>query len=206
MVFGSRAYYLIAIILILISIVAFMLSFEKKKPDAREVVTLAVITAMAIIGRVIFFMTPQFKPCAAVIIICGIMLGKQAGFLCGALTAFVSDFFYGQGPWTPWQMIAFGLIGLISAILFQNRRIIYNKLVMCIYGFLITFILYGLIMDTATVLISTDTPRLKAFIAAYTSGVFFNAVHGISTVVFLFVLSGEMFKKLERMKIKYNMY
>ena len=67
-------------------------------------------------------MLPQFKPCVAIIIITGIMLGKQAGFLCGALTAFVSDFFFGQGPWTPWQMFAFGIIGFISAIVFQKRK------------------------------------------------------------------------------------
>ena len=58
-------------------------------------------------------MTPQVKPCAAIIIITGIALGKKAGFLTGAMTAFVSNFFMGQGPWTPWQMVAFGLLGYI---------------------------------------------------------------------------------------------
>ncbi|MFQ6929633.1 MAG: ECF transporter S component [Eubacterium sp.] len=66
-------------------------------------------------------MLPQFKPCVAIIIITEIMLGKQSGFY-GALTAFVSDFFFGQGPWTPWQMFAFGIIGFISAIFFQKRK------------------------------------------------------------------------------------
>lgn len=70
-------------------------------------------------------MLPQFKPCVAIIIITGIMLGKQSGFfLCGALTAFVSDFFFGQGPWTPWQMFAFGIIGFISAIVFSKKKVL----------------------------------------------------------------------------------
>ena len=98
-----------------------MWSFEKRKPKTREVVVLAVMTSIATLGRVIFFMLPQFKPCVAIIIITGIMLGKQSGFLCGALTAFVSDFFFGQGPWTPWQMFAFGIIGFISAIFFKKE-------------------------------------------------------------------------------------
>ena len=122
MLFKGREYYLVAILIIVISIFLFMWSFEKRKPKTREVVVLAVMTGIATLGRVMFFMLPQFKPCVAIIIITGIMLGKQAGFLCGALTAFVSDFFFGQGPWTPWQMFAFGIIGFISAIVFQKRK------------------------------------------------------------------------------------
>ena len=97
MLFKGREYYLAAILIIVISIFLFMWSFEKRKPKTREVVVLAVMTSIATLGRVMFFMLPQFKPCVAIIIITGIMLGKQAGFLCGALTAFVSDFFFGQG-------------------------------------------------------------------------------------------------------------
>ena len=122
MLFKGREYYLAAILIIAISIFLFMWSFEKRKPKTREVVVLVVMTSIATLGRVIFFMLPQFKPCVAIIIITGIMLGKQSGFLCGALTAFVSDFFFGQGPWTPWQMFAFGIIGFISAIVFQKRK------------------------------------------------------------------------------------
>lgn len=117
-----RHYYIVSILIIVAAIGIFVWSFEKRKPKTREIVTLGVLTGMAIVGRVIFFMTPQFKPCAAIIIITGIMLGKQSGFLCGCLTAFISDFFFGQGPWTPWQMIAFGLIGVLSAIVFSGKR------------------------------------------------------------------------------------
>ena len=69
-----------------------MWSFEKRKPKTREVVVLAVMTGIATLGRVMFFMLPQFKPCVAIIIITGIMLGKQSGFLCGALTALCQIF------------------------------------------------------------------------------------------------------------------
>ena len=93
-----RHYYIVSILIIVAAIGIFVWSFEKRKPKTREIVTLGVLTGMAIVGRVIFFMTPQFKPCAAIIIITGIMLGKQSGFLCGCLTAFISDFFFGQGP------------------------------------------------------------------------------------------------------------
>lgn len=203
-----RSYYVVAIFIIIISIAVFLWSFEKRKPKTREVVLLAVMAALAVVGRVAFFMTPQFKPCAAIIIITGIMFGKQSGFLCGVLTAFVSDFFFGQGPWTPWQMIAFGMIGLLSAVIFSGKRIkkAHNKILISVYGFLVTFLLYGIIMDTATVFMYTDTPKLSTFIATYASGIFFNFVHGLSTFVFLFLISDVTLKKLERLKNKYNIF
>ena len=203
-----RQYYLIAIVMIFLAVLFFLWSFEKRKPQTREIVMLAVLTAMAIVGRLIFFMTPQFKPCAAVIIITAVMLGKEAGFLCGCLTAFISDFFFGQGPWTPWQMFAFGIIGLVSALIFSGagKRLIENRLFISVYGFFITFVLYGIIMDTATVLMYTDTPTLGALLTTYAGGIIFNLIHGLSTFIFLFVLSGEMFRKIKRIKMKFNMF
>ena len=203
-----REYYFISVGIIILAILFFIWSFEKRKPLTREIVMLAVLTAMAIAGRMIFFMTPQFKPCVAVIIITAIMLGKEAGFLCGCLTAFISDFFFGQGPWTPWQMFAFGLIGLVSALIFskERKKYIENRLLLSVYGFLITFVLYGIIMDTATVMMYTDKPTWGAFLASYVGGIVFNLIHGVSTFVFLFVLSGEMLKKISRIKMKFNMF
>ena len=204
----DRQYYIISLAIIFLAIAFFMVSFEKKKPREREVVILAVLTAIAVVGRVIFFMVPQFKPCAAVVIIVGVMLGKQAGFLCGALTAFVSDFFFGQGPWTPWQMVALGLIGFLAAMLFYGKResLANNKWILCGFGFLATFVLYGLLMDTATVFMQVKDPSPGAFIAAYISGIVFNLIHGISTVVFLWILSPQLIKKIKRIKMKYGVF
>lgn len=203
-----REYYVISIVIIIAAILWFMWSFERRKPQEREVVMLAVMTAMAVVGRAIFIVTPQFKPCAAIIIITGIMLGKQSGFLCGALTAFVSNFIFGQGPWTPWQMIAFGLVGLVSAIIFNGKREHYadNRILLGIYGFLITFLLYGFIMDTSTVLMYTDKLRLSTFMATYLSGLYFNIIHGLSTLIFLLLLSKSIFSKIRRLKVKYGMF
>ena len=166
------------------------------------------MTALAVVGRLAFFMTPQVKPCAAIIIITGVMLGRQSGFLCGALTAFVSGFFFGQGPWTPWQMIAFGIIGFLSGVLFSKKNIkyAYNKWIISIYGFLATFVIYGFILDTATVFMYTDTPKTETFVATYLSGIGFNLIHADSTFVVLFLISNATIKKLERLKIKYKMF
>lgn len=100
MVNDSRFYYGVGLLIILISFVVFACMDLKKKTEGKRNSMLVCMISFAVIGRVIFYMTPQVKPCAAIIIITGIALGKKAGFLTGAMTAFVSNFFMGQGPWT----------------------------------------------------------------------------------------------------------
>ena len=206
--FGDRIYLIVSVALIILAIVLFVRGFEKKKPATKDVVLISVMISLAVVGRLVFFMIPQFKPCAAVIIITGIMLGKQAGFLSGVMTAFISDMFFGMGPWTLWQMIGFGLIGLISAIIFNQERIEkmggFAKLILCTYGFLVTFLLYGLLMDTATVFMVTDKPKLSTFIATYSAGIVFNMIHGISTFIFLYLMANPLSKKIKRVLVKYG--
>lgn len=206
--FGDRIYLIVSVALIVLAIVVFVRGFEKKKPGTKDVVLISVMISLAVVGRLVFFMIPQFKPCAAIIIITGIMLGKQAGFLSGVLTAFISDFFFGMGPWTVWQMIAFGIIGVLSAIIFNEDRIKkmggYGKLILCCYGFVVTFFVYGIIMDTATVFMVTDKPTVKIFVATYLSGVIFNMIHGISTFIFLYLMANPLSKKIKRVLVKYQ--
>ena len=206
--FGDRLYLIASVVLILLAIVLFVFSYERRKPSTKDVVLISVMISLAVVGRLVFFMIPQFKPCAAIVIITGIMLGKQAGFLSGVMTAFISDMFFGMGPWTLWQMIGFGLIGLISAIIFNQERIEkmggYAKLILCTYGFLITFVLYGLIIDTATVFMVTDKPKLSIFIATYSAGIVFNMIHGISTFIFLYLMANPLSKKIKRILVKYQ--
>ena len=206
--FGDRLYLIVSVVLIVLAIVLFVRSFERKKPGTKDVVLISVMISLAVVGRLVFFMIPQFKPCAAIIIIAGIMLGKQAGFLSGILTAFISDFFFGMGPWTVWQMIAFGIIGVLSAVIFNEDRIEkmggYGKLILCIYGFVVTFFVYGLIMDTATVFMVTDKPQWTTFVATYSAGVVFNMIHGISTFIFLYLMANPLSKKIKRVLVKYQ--
>lgn len=206
--FGDRLYLIASVVLIVLAIVIFVRSFERKKPGTKDVVLLSVMISLGVVGRLVFFMIPQFKPCAAIVIITGIMLGKQAGFLSGVMTAFISDMFFGMGPWTLWQMIGFGLIGLISAIIFNQERIEkmggFAKLILCTYGFLVTFLLYGLLMDTATVFMVTDKPKLSIFIATYSAGIVFNMIHGISTFIFLYLMANPLSKKIKRVLVKYG--
>ena len=198
---NDRSSVFIGICIITVSILPFAVAFEGRRPQARELILIAVMSAIAVVGRMAFFMVPQFKPVTAVVIITGIGLGPEAGFLTGVISGFVSNFFFGQGPWTPWQMFAFGIIGLFAGMIFKKKK---NKYVICMFGGAATFLIYGLIMDVSSVLNFTGNLTWPTVKASLISGIPFNLIHGISTVIFLFVLFGPMESKLERMKKKYG--
>lgn len=204
-VLQDRKYYFISLLIILYTMIPFAMVFEQRKPQAREIIVIAVLAAIAVAGRAAFFMLPQFKPVVAIVIIAGVSLGAEAGFLVGALAGFVSNFFFGQGPWTPWQMFCFGIIGFLAGILFQKGLLPKKKLPLCLYGGLSTFFIYGGIINIGSLMMFTPSFSWKALLATYASGFWFDLVHAIATVFFLFILARPMLEKLDRIKIKYGL-
>ena len=150
-------------------------------------------------------MIGSFKPIAAIVIITGVSLGGEAGFLCACLIMMISNMFFGQGPWTPWQMFSFGMIGFLAGILYQKGILKARKLDLCIYGFLSVFLIYGGIMNPASVLMSYGYITKSSLIAYYISGAPVDLVHAVSTVIFLWLLSRPLLEKLERIKVKYGL-
>lgn len=202
---GDRKYTFISLLIILETMLPFVLVFEGRKPQARELVILAVLTAIAVAGREAFFMLPQFKPVVAMVIIAGVAFGGEAGFLVGALSGFVSNMLLGQGPWTPWQMFAFGIIGFLAGVLFKKGVLLRNREALCVFGGLTTFVIYGGLMNPASVLMYQSHPTKEMFFAAYLQGIPFDLVHALATVVFLMVISQPMLEKLDRIKVKYGL-
>lgn len=199
--FGDRYYYLTSILIIILTLFMFFLQFEKRKPKTREVVLISVLCTIAVLGRVIFSITPQFKPIIAIIILSAIVFGSETGFMVGSISTFVSNFLFGQGPWTAWQMITMGLIGFITGIVFKDKKI--STIVICVYGFLMTFLFYGLIMNISTGLMYMDS--WDFVLTSIITGLVFDLIHAISTVVFLAVLTKPMVFKLNRVKDKYGL-
>ncbi len=199
----SRKYYFISLAVIIETLVPFFVMFETRHKTAKEIAIVAVMCALAIAGRVAFEMLPQFKPVAALVIISGIMLGGEAGFLVGAISAFVSNFFFGQTPFTPWQMLAFGLIGFLSGILYK-KGMPKKRGGLCIFGFLATVIIYGGILNPVAVILGQPSPTPEMFITAYVTGFAFDVVHALATAVFLYFIALPMGEKLSRIKKKYD--
>jgi energy-coupling factor transport system substrate-specific component len=206
----DRKYYFISLLLIFYAMVPFFVRFEGRKPQSREVVILAVMVAIGVAGRAAFFMVPQFKPVVAIVVIAGVCLGKESGFLVGAMTAFVSNFIFGQGPWTPWQMFCFGLIGFLAGLLFEKNLVRKapgkRRLILCLYGAFAAFFIYGGIIDLWTILGMTAQPVWETFLLVYTVALPFNLIHTIATVFFLYLIANPMINKLERVKLKYGAF
>lgn len=201
----ERKYYFISLLLIAYTMVPFFVGFEKKRLQARELIIIAIMVALGTVGRAAFFMLPNFKPCLAVIIISGIALGRESGFLVGALTAFVSNFLFGQGPWTPWQMFAMGIVGYLAGYLAEKHLLGKKKLPILVFGGFCGFILYGLIVDVWTILAMTPIPTWQTAAIVYGAALPINAIHGLATVVFLFFLAMPLIEKINRVKEKYGM-
>ena len=202
---GDKKYYFISLLIILETMIPFAFAFENRKPKARELVIISSLCAIGVAGRTAFFMLPQFKPVAAIVIISGVAFGGETGFLVGAITAFVSNFFFGQGPWTPWQMFSFGIIGFLAGIMFQKGILRKTKTDMCVFGFLVTFVIYGGIMNPASVIMWQSNININMLLSSYVMGMPFDFIHAVSTVFFLFFAAEPMLEKLERIKIKYGL-
>lgn len=198
----TTSFYLVSVIILLISMLPFLLSYEKSMPSARELALIAVLISIAVASRAVFYLIPQFKPIGAVVIVSAVCLGAERGYIVGAFSAFISNFIFGQGIWTPFQMAALGLVGFMAGITF--KKIKPNKWLLSIVGFLLTFVLYGIIADTSSVIFLADDFTASAAIAVYTAGVPFSAIFGCTTALFLFLFGEEFIKKLNRINIKYG--
>ena len=204
--FGDRQYYLFSVIVMILIMLPFFIRFERRKPTSRELVTLAVMSALAAASRAAFVMVPHFTPMTGIIMITGLALGAEAGFITGSLGAFVSNFVFGQGPWTPWQMFAYGLAGFIFGILGRKGLINSEKrLPAAIIGGLMVLCIIGPLLDTATLFLISAGVQHTSVGAVYLAGVPVNAIHGLSTFITIFVLGKPICEKLERIRIKYGM-
>ena len=178
--------------------------YRTARPGARELVLLACLCGLGVAGRGAFFWAPQCKPVTALTILTGVSLGGQAGFLVGAVTMLVSNLFFGQGPWTPWQMFAMGCIGGLAGSLFSRRGRRPRKGMLCLFGFLAAVVLYGAVMNTASVLLWSHSLQWELIAAACAAGLPMDLLHGGSTALLLYLLADPVQGKLDRMREKYG--
>lgn len=108
---------LLMFVVVTLVLALFFLGYDRSRPALRQIVPTLVLAALAAAGRILFAPVPDFKPLSAIAIIAGATLGPCNGFMVGSLAALTSNFFFGQGMWSPWQMYAWGLIGYLGGFL-----------------------------------------------------------------------------------------
>ncbi len=201
-VFCDRRYMLISTAVAIASCFVFYLSFEKNERGSHRLVILAVMTALSVVGRFVFAPVPFFKPVAAIVIICGMNMGCEAGFLCGSLSAFLSNFLFMQGPWTPFQMFIWGMIGFAAGLIREPLK--KSRALLFAYGAL-SGIVYSAFMDIWTTVWFDGHFLFSRYIAAIAAALPITAVYVISNIVFLMLLSAPVSRKLERVNKKYGL-
>lgn len=194
---------LLSTVIIIAAMIPFFARFEHSKPQPRDIVPLVILSVIAALGRVIFVFIPNGQPVSAIVIVAALSFGPQAGFMTGSLSALASNMFLGQGPWTPWQMFSWGLIGYFAGKL-NNTPLFKHKIAIYIYGFVMGFI-YGWIMNIWYVIGFVKPINMTTVGAAYLASFYFDLSHAISTVIFLIPILIPWGKKLTRIKIKFGL-
>ena len=205
----GRMYYLTSTLVVMEVMLPFFFAFETRRPQARELVTIAVMCALATAARVVIHI-PDFKPILGIIMVAGIAFGAEAGFLTGAVSAFASNFFFSQGPWTPWQMMAYGIGGFVAGLLFHKKRPFPGRpwlstLALSAVGFLTVMLVVGPLLDTCTVFTTGSRITWKYALAVYAAGFGYNLTHAAATAITIFLVSRPLLEKLDRLKRKYGM-
>ncbi len=200
-IFDEQSPAMITLLVTIAALLLFCSGYDRKQTGSRRLVLVAVMTALSVLGRFVFAAVPGFKPITAIVIITALWIGGESGFLVGALTALLSNFYFGQGPWTPFQMLAWGMIGLMAGYLAQWLKS--SRVLLCLYGIL-AGVAYSLLLDVWTVLWYNSGFSWPLYTAALATAVPLMISYAVSNVVFLLLLSKPLGSRLERVKIKYG--
>ena len=201
-----KQYYVASALIIALALAALFLSLEKKKMQTRELVAIACVVALAVVGRAALFMIPQVKLTCAIVILAAISFGPYVGFLSGALSMLTSNIIFGQGAHTPFQMFGMGLVAFLCGLVFYKKKYGRNRWAVAIVGGILCFAVYGFIVDSGSALLFTAVPTFKTMLPVYISGLSFNAIHAVTTLVALFAATPYIQDTFGRIAKKYGLF
>ena len=175
--------------------------YERSHPSSHTVALVATLAALATIGRIAFAALPNVKPTTDIVLIAGYTLGGAPGFAVGAVTALASNFFFGQGPWTPWQMFAWGIIGVAGAGLARISRRRLGRIPMAI-ACGVAGMVFGLILDLSTWVTFTGAHTFDQYIVIEGQALTFNIAHAVGNIVFFLAFGPALIRALLRFRAR----
>jgi energy-coupling factor transport system substrate-specific component len=190
---------LLATALVILAIAAFFFEFEERAASSKEIALISMLATISAVLRVPFAALPNIQPCTFLIICSGYAFGPVAGFMVGAITPLVSNFFLGHGPWTPYQMLAWGLCGVSAAYL---RRFNPGRNMLALFGIIWGY-LFGWIMNifywTAYVYPLTFT----TFMVTQLSSLWLDTFSAVGNLIFLGLFGRKTIAILERFRKRF---
>jgi energy-coupling factor transport system substrate-specific component len=198
---SSLSWGLAATLMVVLLILAMAFSFEASAMSSKEIALVAMLGTLSAIARVPFAAIPSVQPSTFLIICSGYVFGPLAGFMVGAVTALVSNFFLGQGPWTPYQMFAWGMVGIMAAGL---KKLHASIIVLIIFGIVCGY-LYGWTMNTWFWLSFSYPLTLRTFLVYQATSFWFDTLHALSNALLLGFLGLKTIRTLERFEKRFHM-
>ena len=200
---------LLMLVVVTLTLALFFAGYESSRPGLRQIMPTLVLAALAAAGRILFAPVPDFKPVSAIAIIAGATLGRRNGFMVGALTALTSNFFFGQGMWTPWQMYAWGMVGYMGGVLadagaFQRSDGNPRRIALAVAG-IASGMLYGAIINAYDIIGFLHPFTWPGAIARIAAAIPFDLMHGFATAAFLLVLYVPWTHRIARVVRKYDL-
>jgi Prenyltransferase and squalene oxidase repeat len=176
--------------------------YERSRPTSQVVALVAALAALAIAGRIAFAAFPNVKPTTDIVIFSGFALGPAPGFAVGALTALVSNFWFGQGPWTPWQMVGWGLCGILGAALalIRPRANRFTLAAVCAFA----GVAYGALLNFSLMATYGGDLSLQRFLALESRAVPFDAAHAIGNATLALIAGPAMVRMLARFRERFE--
>ena len=200
------SYYVPATLLVLYGLVPLLAGFERSRPGAREVALVAALCALAVAARAAFAFVPHFKPVAGLVAIAGIACGPRTGFVVGSVAMLASNLMFGQGPWTPWQMLAYGLVGLVFGLLAQRGIVPVapwsRRQRLAVGAAAGAFVL--LVAGPLLVLFAGRTPTLASALAIYGAGLVPNALQAAATFATVALAGSALVAMIARVRCKHG--
>lgn len=204
--FQNGSYYIAAAAILLLSMMPFFVFFENRKIKTGEIVTVAGMIALCVASRAALAFAPQVKPTCALVIVTAIAFGPNVGFFVGSMSMFLSNFLFGQGMFTPFQMLGMGLVGFVCGLLFHKKPYGNRKLLVAVAGGTACLLIYGFTVDSCSVLMMSTALSLQSAAKIFLTGLPFNLIHGLTTAILLFLINKPMTDKFNRLRIKYGIF
>ena len=191
---------IIATLLVVLTVIAFFYQFELSTTNSKEIALIAMLGTISAVLRIPFAAIPNVQPCTYIIICTGYVFGPVAGFMVGALTPLVSNFFLGHGPWTPYQMFAWGLAGMTAFFLKQMKG---NRWLLIVFGVIWGY-LFGWIMNIWYWTAFIHPLTVQTFFVTQFTTIWFDTMHAIANAFFLGILGPRTIAILERFKKRFS--
>jgi len=191
---------LFSVIILGLAMLAFFWRFEKSGASSKELALIATMASLAAVSRVPFAAIMSLQPTTFIVMITGYVFGPQTGFVTGAVAALVSNFFLGQGPWTPWQMFCWGMCGVAAGLLAGGEKD-FKLIKFTVLGGICGY-LFGWTMNIWYWAGFIYPLTLKTFIATYMASIPFDTIHAVGNIVFSLIFGKSFYNVLIRFKKK----